>query len=50
MESAEIGATLGAAPVPALDFILRLFAATPPSLSLVAAGCGCQVKRRADAL
>ena len=50
MELAEIGAALGAAPVPALDFILRLFAATPPSLSLVAAGCGCQVKRRAYAL
>ena len=50
MELAEIGAALRTTPIPVLDFILRLFAATPPSLSLIAAGCGCQVKRRADAL
>ena len=41
MELAEIGAALGTTPVPILDFILRLFAATPPTLSLIAAGCSC---------
>ena len=40
MELAEIGAALGTTPVPVLHFILRLFAAAPPTLSLVAAGCG----------